>query len=111
MTRRHFIVAKVGSGFIVVDVDEHRKNVSFKTFGNDITVRDLMENDRVYRAFIKYCYGYTDPDMVKTIQLDSYVTDHRNLTVPVVSALVQEYYDEKIIDEQKARYSDNTDTI
>ena len=96
---RRFALARINKGLILVNVDERNKSVTFKTQGQDVTVRDLIENDRIYALFMKTCYGATDVNMNKKIWLDSYVTEHRPITPAIVSALIGEYYDQKVKDE------------
>ncbi len=93
-------LGRINNGFVLVTVDERKEKVSFKTQGQDVTVRDLIENDHIYALLIKPCYGITDTKMNKKIWLDSYVTKHRPITPAIVSALIEEYYDQKVVEER-----------
>ncbi len=111
MLGRHFVATKINNNWILVKVNTRRGIVSFRTFGQNVTVRDLIENEQIYGAFIKFCYGYADDNIVKTIQLDSSVADYEKLTASVISVLIGEYYAEKILEEQMAhRRSQNSAT-
>ena len=91
-------LGKINKGLVLVTVDQRKNVVSFKTQGQDVTVRDLIENDSIYALLVKTCYGTTDVSMDKKVWLDSYVTEHRPLTPSIVSALIGEYYDQKVED-------------
>lgn len=103
MAKKHFVLTKVNQSFVSVRLDENKKSVLLKVRGQEVLVRDLMKNDRIYDIFAKYCYGYGDPNMIKTIDLDSAISGTKVLTISVVSALVQEQLDEKIATERAER--------
>ncbi len=96
---RRRALGRINKGFVLVTVDERKNSVYFKTQGQDVTVRDLIENGHIYALLMKTCYGITDANMNKKIWLDSYVTEHRPITPAIASALIEEYYDQKVKDE------------